>query len=129
VIGKINYGTKVPRSGKWAESPDFTKDFYPPWPQGACGHVVSRPIANYVAGNKDRLISYQGEDSSLAIWLDESPLKDNIVWETTKRFTNQGNCQDTRFWIIGHNISPTRMRECFAHTDEIDDIVNTPEWP
>ena len=60
--------------GKWAEFPEFTASVYPPWPNGAV-HVVSRPIAQYIADNRERLFNAQGEDVAIGIWLDRSPFK------------------------------------------------------
>ena len=125
VVGHINRGSGVPRSGKWAEL-NYIKNTYPPWPQGSFGHVVSRPVAEYVVTHKDALFNYQGEDISLAIWLDESPLKNQIVWKTTKHFANHGNCEDPNLWMIGHNIKPSKMRACFAHMDEAAHVTKPP---
>ena len=83
-------------------------------PKGSFGHVVSRPVAEYVATHKDTLFNYQGEDVSVGIWLDESPLKDQIVWKSTTHFANHGNCKDPNLWMIGHDITSPTMKACFA---------------
>tara|TARA_B110000977_G_scaffold194922_1_gene272418 strand:- start:1470 stop:6215 length:4746 start_codon:yes stop_codon:yes gene_type:complete len=116
VIGRISKGWGVPRSGKWAER-DYKPSKYPNFPLGSVGHVVSKPVATYIADNSDKLFNYQGEDVSIGIWLHESPLK--VKWVTSKRMTNHGNCKDTGMWVIGHNIKPAKMKACFAHRDEI----------
>jgi len=115
VIGRIAKGWSVPRSGKWAEK-DYKPSKYPNFPLGSVGHVVSKSVALYIADNSDKLFNYQGEDVSLGIWLNESPLK--VKWVTSKRMTNHGNCKDTGMWVIGHNIKPAKMKACFAHNDE-----------
>ena len=58
-------------------------DRYPPFPHGGA-HVISHAIAKYVvdrrfgtsgdsnSGNSSLLLEYQGEDTSLAIWMDEA---------------------------------------------------------
>ena len=118
VIGKIINHGRVPRGGKWAE-PHYKPSVYPKFPIGSVGHVVSRPVASYIAENSDKLFNYQGEDVSIGIWLDESPLKSKVKWVTSKHMTNSGNCKDTGKWVMGHNIKPATMRKCFAHKDEI----------
>jgi len=47
VIGSVGSG-KVTSTGKWAEL-DYKQDKYPMFPLGSFGHVVSRPIAEYIA--------------------------------------------------------------------------------
>lgn len=39
----------------------------PAFPMGSAGHVVSRPIAEYVSMYQDLLFDYQGEDVSLGM--------------------------------------------------------------
>lgn len=86
VVGRIIYGPPVHKQGKWADM-DYIPRQYPPWPQGSCGHVVSRPIVEYVVENIDKLHEYQGEDTSLGIWLDQSPIKQNVVGRTHERLS------------------------------------------
>ena len=144
VVGKILWwGDPVRRSGKNAEHA-YKKRRYPNFAIGSYGHVVSRPIAEYVAEHKDKLFEYQGEDTSLGIWLNESTL--NPLWakaggyykmqmlkwqreletrgfsfqwtEMPIRLSRDGNCTDKSLYMIGHDISPKRMRQCF----EVDDF-------
>lgn len=75
VVGRIIYGPPVHKQGKWADM-DYS-----------CGHVVSRPIVEYVVENIDKLHEYQGEDTSLGIWLDQSPIKQNVVGRTHERLS------------------------------------------
>ena len=116
VIGRIANGWSVPRSGKWAEN-NYKPSKYPKFPLGSVGHVVSKPVATYIADNSNKLFNYQGEDVSVGIWLHNSPLK--INWVSSKRMTNHGNCKDTGMFVIGHNIEPEKMKACFAHRDEL----------
>lgn len=120
VIGKIANGWPVPRRGKWAE-PHYRPSKYPKFPVGSVGHIVSRKVSNYIVENSDSLFNYQGEDVSIGIWLNESPLKSKVIWKTSKHMTNNGNCKDTSKWVIGHNIKPAKMQACFAHKDEVID--------
>lgn len=139
VVGKILWwGDPVRRQGKNAEH-DYKERRYPNFPLGSYGHAVSRPIAEYVAMHKDVLFEYQGEDTSLGIWLNESSL--NPLWakagdyyeihrwrwkrelekrgfdfqwtEMPIRLSRDGNCTDKSLYVIGHDISPDRMRQCF----------------
>jgi hypothetical protein len=114
VIGGIRKKSIVPKRGKW-EEPEYKKSYYPNFPLGSFGHVVSRPVADYVVQHNDQLFNYQGEDVSLGIWLDESPLKDKVQWEKSKRTSNRGNCNDKNVVMIGHNIPVERMRSCLEY--------------
>lgn len=125
VVGRIANGWGVPRSGKWAEN-NYKPSKYPKFPLGSVGHVVSKGVATYIVDNSDKLFNYQGEDVSIGIWLNESPLKSEVKWVTSKHMANHGNCKDTGMWVMGHNIKPAKMRECFAHKDEIQEIVKLP---
>ena len=114
VIGKIVSHSSVSRKGKWAEFL-YEKDFYPYWPQGSRGHVVSRPVASYIAYHRN-LTYYQGEDTSIGIWLDESPL--DVWWIYSPYFQNHGQCQEEEWLVIGHKLGPDDIRSCYAFLDE-----------
>ncbi len=125
VVGHIAHTWRVNRKGKWAERHYRKGDpgrriRYPNFPVGAYGHVVSRPVARYVADNADVLFNYQGEDTSLGIWLQQSPISEQVQWKTTKHATNKGDCMNKRLFLIGHNIKPAKMRKCFRKADEIE---------
>jgi hypothetical protein len=126
-IGDVKFDAKVDFTGlrtsnKNKELPEYKMLLYPPWPSGNSGHAVSRPVAKYVADNRDRLFEYQGEDSSLGIWVRESPFFRKMKWMTSKRFTGslawEGRCEESDKFSIGHNISPETMRKCFEMMDE-----------
>jgi hypothetical protein len=119
IAGSINRNTRVVvHGGKWG-AVQSTLALYktlPPWPGGAC-HVVSRPVAQYVFDNKPKLHIAQGEDTSLGIWIDRSPLK--MDFHASKHFiTHSGNCKDKNAWAISHEITISMMRACYAHMDE-----------
>ena len=52
IVGKIQYDGEVWQGGKWNEETYPGHDRYPPFPLGSCGHVVSRPVAEYIANRK-----------------------------------------------------------------------------
>ncbi|KAL7578158.1 hypothetical protein ACA910_012599 [Epithemia clementina (nom. ined.)] len=114
VMGRIVPHSTVSRKGKWAEF-QYERDIYPYWPQGSRGHVVSRPVASYIA-SQHHLTYYQGEDTSLGIWLNESPLK--VWWIHSPFFQNHGQCQDEESLIIGHKLTPDDIRNCYEKLDE-----------
>ena len=121
----INKASGVPSGGKWAEFPHINKLYtkYPPWPNGA-GHVVSLPIAKYIAMQEDLLFA-QGEDVSLGIWIDRSPLK--VTFKTSKHFIpHSGDCKNKNAWVIGHDITAAKMRDCFKHMDEAEESMAAP---
>ena len=119
VAASINRNTVVPRRGKWAEYPEFTASAYPPWPSGA-GHVISRPIAQYVSDNKDMLFNAQGEDVALGIWLHGMSINHAVQYKSDKVFLgHSGDCYDQSALVIGHQVSLPKMRDCYAKMDEI----------
>ena len=93
------------------------------WLAGNNGHAVSRPVAQYVSDNLSTLWEGQGEDTSLGIWIDESPLKARMKWVKSGRFSGslmwfEGKCEEADKFSIGHNISPETMRKCYEMMDE-----------
>ena len=114
VIGGIVAGGGVHRTGKWAEN-NYKPKHYPKFPIGSHGHIVSRPVAQYIADRAKDLFDYQGEDVSVGIWLDESPHKGRVKWVAPpeSKTANSGNCADTSKFLIGHDISESKMRRCF----------------
>ena len=119
IAAGINRGLAVPGpGGKWGEHISIKDHYktYPPWPSGA-GHVVSRPIAEYVASNTKQLLIAQGEDVSLGIWIKRAPF--TTTFYASKHFIgHSGDCKDKSAWVIGHDITHKKMRECFDHMDE-----------
>lgn len=120
VVGKIIEKSVVARSGKWKEL-DYPNRHYPFWPQGSCGHVVSRVVAQYVASMPaNSFVYYQGEDVSLGIWLDEAPPDrlEPVTWIHSNYFSNDRKCLNHAWLIMGHEITPDEMRACFRAKDE-----------
>lgn len=90
VVGRIAKHRPVRRDGKWAElnyKRDDESAQYPPFPQGSNGHVVSRDVA--AAVTELDAFEYQGEDTSLGIWIDESHLKSEIQWIDSEGFQSR----------------------------------------
>ena len=116
VLGKIVPHAKVSRVGKWAEYV-YPERYYPFWPKGSHGHVLSRPVVEYVA-NLPNVTYYQGEDTSLGIWLSDAPLA--VTWIHSPYFQNHGRCEEDDWIVIGHQLSADHMRECYEKLDEWD---------
>ena len=135
VLGQIQYQIPVQRHGKWAEDFSYYRHhpIYPPWPKGSCGYLMSRSAASLLAQKYTQdlssrlwglheeisLRSYQGEDTSLGIWLEGS----SISWISSPHFVNDGQCLskgDLPFaWSIGHRISPELMQKCFEEERQL----------
>ena len=41
----------------------YRKRYYPAFPYGGGGHVVTRGLAQYIVDNDQKLVEYQGEDT------------------------------------------------------------------
>ena len=117
VMGHIGIDALAHRAGKWAEY-QYIPRKYPYFPLGSCGHVVSRPVAAYLA-SQPNLVYYQGEDTSVGIWLNESPL--DVWWMMSPFFKNSGRCTKDDYLVIGHQLKPKHMIRCFAKGDEWND--------
>lgn len=123
VVGRIIERSPVAREGKWADF-DYKPDYYPYWPQGSCGHVLSRAVAEYIA-NLEKPKYYQGEDVSIGIWLDEAPPDDlHVTWVHSNYFRNDRKCLHHAWLIMGHEVTEDEMRECYEQADEwpIEDV-------
>jgi hypothetical protein len=135
ISGDIRRSHTAFTSGKWKEVPQFPRGgIYPPFPLGSCGHVVSRPIMEYVAKYSIALLDYQGEDVSLGMWLDNVPFSHpqsssltNRDYNTTvlttfidwpEYMSNGGDCRKTYLDVIGHDVSPSKMKVCYQLDQE-----------
>ena len=132
VVGRVVRHHTVPRTGQWAEDlSDFNRTVYPPWPQGSCGYLVSRPVAEHVAQRYEQLRLYQGEDTGLGIWLDEASSSSllDVRWVHSPFFVNHGNCllglrgssnssNNNVPLVVGHKISPNLMERCYQSDKE-----------
>jgi len=127
VIGNIKPHNEPFRKGKWKEDSHFKGRFYPKFPTGSWGHIVSRPVADYVSENSEELYEYQGEDVSLAIWLDESPLKNKVKWIRGNSFmSNKEDCTIAKKVVMGHNFNDYDLKYCFEKMDEVLERINSP---
>lgn len=112
VIGKIMRTQIAHVTGKWKEVPQWPeRAIYPPFPVGSSGHIVSRPVVDYIARHKDFLFDYQGEDVSVGIWLNTSKMAVNFVHDAI-HMKNDGNCTDSNAWVVGHRVTSQQMRIC-----------------
>jgi hypothetical protein len=122
VAGNIIKDAPVHKTGKWAEPLYTESETYPYWPKGSCGHAVSRPVAEYLSQKAaaGELTLYQGEDTSLGIWMHEASVKKElrVTWFNSQYFTNNADCHSRQWLIIGHQISPVEMKACYDRSDE-----------
>ena len=120
VAGGFSRGSPS-RRGKWAET-KYKPDKYPPWPSGA-GHIVSRPVIEYLHQNTDTWVSYQGEDTSLGIWMEKVRPQMDVKRTSSEHFiTHSGDCHNKNKFVIGHSISLHKMRECYKTLDEYESL-------
>jgi len=120
VIGDIVYHSRVAREGKWAEA-DYPNLYYPYWPKGSAGHVLSRPAVEYLTKNSESLHRYQGEDTNIGIWFDEARksgrLKDVTYIHAPETFISFGKVAcDTGSKLVpvmvGHEFTPGDQMYC-----------------
>ena len=128
IIGEIIYHSPVAKEGKWRED-DYSKDFYPYWPKGSAGHVLSRAAAKYITETSESLHRYQGEDVNIGIWFDNArksgDLQDVTYIHANKLFSSSGkkSCDwDAHALIVGHELSLDDQLECQKkHFNKNDD--------
>lgn len=113
LAGTVRRGSGVPHSGKWKEFDFYKKEKYPPFANGAQGHVVTRRVAREIVDFDGQEL--QGEDVSLGDWIDQLHLPDMKILHRPDLFS-LGNCMDKRKVVVGHNISPTYMKQCWMNT-------------
>lgn len=114
IVGGVSRG-KVARHGKWAET-KYKKDTYPPFPSGS-GHIVSPSLLEYIVTHE--MVSYQGEDTSLGIFFDESDI-DVTFTETKRMITHSGDCFNKHAMVVGHNIGVSQMKKCYNSLYNLD---------
>ena len=130
LIGRIIMESPVNREGKWTEQEDYPYVYYPYWPQGSTGHIMSRPTAEYIVDNSPKLRRYQGEDVSIGIWLDEAKEKGgnaltNLQYIHVPRLVQnegKGHCQEGTYLMIGHDMKPRDLEQCMKWNDELPPI-------
>ena len=114
VIGNIAWNWTPHKGGKWKEV-HYKKKHYPPFPVGSSGHIVSRAMVHHLADRAHALHMYQGEDTSLGIWVDESPLRNNVTWLTLSPMVRTGRgrrCTCTPPWFVAHDLGPSHFEQC-----------------
>jgi len=114
ISGMIRTQNKAHVGGKWKEVPQYERNgLYPPFPLGSYGHVVSRDIAEFVATHQYELFDYQGEDTSLGVWLEHVYPK-KVDFQTTRHMTNDGTCMNRANYVVGHDFTPQKLQRCYA---------------
>lgn len=118
VIGEIVHHSKVAKIGKWAE-PGYDHEYYPYWPKGSAGHVLSRAAVEYFVVNSESLFRYQGEDTCIGIWLDEAQKSGRLKHVTyiyAKKGFLSGGDNDCRkaedIIMVGHELNPNDQVAC-----------------
>ena len=127
VIGEIIYNSFVAKEGKWADL-DYPNTYYPNWPKGSAGHVLSRATVKYIVQNSESLHRYQGEDTNIGIWLDEATktgrLKNVTFINSPNYFISSGKseCESSPTAImIGHELSPDDQAQCQKNSRNMTD--------
>lgn len=120
IAGGFNTGSPI-RYGKWAET-KYKRNKYPPWPSGA-GHIVSRPVIEYLATHLETFVEYQGEDTTLGIWMEKIRGEIDVVRTKSKYFiTHSGDCHNKEKLVIGHSISISKMKDCYKTMNEFESV-------
>jgi hypothetical protein len=134
IIGDIIYHSPVAKEGKWRED-DYTKDFYPYWPKGSAGHVLSRAAAKYITETSESLHRYQGEDVNIGIWFDTARksghLQDVTYIHAKKLFSTSAkySCDwNSHALIIGHDLSLDDQLECQKKQFHKNDDGEEEKW-
>ena len=65
------------------------------------------------------MVSYQGEDTSLGIFFDESDI--DVTFTVTKSIiTHSGDCFNKKAMIVGHAIGVSKMKKCYNSFYNLD---------
>jgi len=114
IIGKIGKDEPVRKTGKWKELNYNKSSTYPMFPLGSYGHIISNPIAKYISNrSSEELFEYQGEDTSLGIWVENLNVR-FIHVPTLMR--NDRYCIGQAM-VVGHDMkSLADMKECLQPT-------------
>lgn len=111
-VGNFREYFALDRQGKWAEH-DYKSISYPPFACGS-GYVLSSDIVEWISTNRDDLRTYQGEDTSLGIWL--SAIRHKRIQE--ERFGCFQKCKPYMFSIPENSVE---QLEClYANADDKD---------
>lgn len=80
--GRIMKGSRVLKKGKWAEF-EYENKKYPDYADGSSGYILSLDLVKYLSNHSKTLKPYHNEDTSIAIWLKNSPLHRKIYISDT----------------------------------------------
>lgn len=112
-IGNFRENFAIERHGKWAEL-DYNAVSYPPFACGS-GYVLSFDIVNWIARNINSLKIYQGEDTSLGIWL--SAIDVNRIQDS--RFQCARTCKENIFTLPENNVK--QLKHLYSSLSNICD--------
>jgi len=97
---RLNFG--IDTHGKWAEH-EYHSISYPPFACGS-GYILSNNLVMWLATNADSLNIYQGEDTSLGIWM--AALKHQRIHEPRFQCSKFTNDIDLNSFTIPENDLP-----------------------
>ena len=132
VLGRLQDSNYPHNQGKWKEVIQYPdREKYPTFPLGSAGHLVSRPVASYIAKYQDYLFNYQGEDVSLGIWLaagshlripnpPQGPAL-QIRYLPSTVMIPEGNCTDKTAFVLGHDFKEEKLLECTKYWEDKTD--------
>jgi Galactosyltransferase len=158
LIGNLVAYSEVQTDGRWKDV-EFSKidSHYPYWAKGSAGHVISHVALAYVVEQSHKLHRYQGEDTSLGIWLHDGT-RNGLVQDMTyihaehtfvshERGGGNGIAKEKTHLpcldpyvdavMIGHNLTPNEIEECWKrrslsfkhkHSQEKNGTNNTRVW-
>jgi hypothetical protein len=137
VAGDVRSGLGAATGGKWKEVSQFEPfGIYPTFPIGSAGHLVSRPIAEYISQYQDSLFDYQGEDVSLGIWVNTMNTnrgntnagsgaktvqqQQQVQYEKIygmKTMVKKRYCKNQSALVVGHDFNDTLLKKCQSFWD------------
>lgn len=131
VIGEIIYHSPVAKEGKWADY-DYPNSYYPYWPKGSAGHILSRAAVKYLTENSESLHRYQGEDTNIGIWFDEARksgrLNDVTYIHAPDLFISSDVftiCKRKNIIMAGHDLKPFEILFCYNRSSRIGTLANS----
>jgi hypothetical protein len=116
ILGRIQQNLAVADTGCGSEV-GYPKSHYPMFLKGSHANAISRPVAEYIAANKNVLFEYKAEGVSIGIWMNDSPFMNDVQWIETVQFVKTDKrgadmCQGSDFVVIGDEMEPDQMRLC-----------------
>lgn len=112
VVGRITENERVQLHGKWKEN-NYHSSRYPPFPKGSHGYLVTKPVLEYIRKNNEFLREFQGEDTSIGIWLSGVKVVFNNLEES---FRNDRECSKPNAAVIGHSFTSFKEMEWCVKT-------------